>query len=159
MYPKLYHWSCRLANPAISQTQRCHCTGFKDKKKNGSYLCKIALTSVTQTHQWAHCAGKENPADIPSRGIDTLELGRKQFALAIYGLGWLQTEVPGYTELTEMPELCDLEQKKTRVAAALLAMDSQCSIGSLIKCENFSSKEIVSSDSIIIIMLCGSLNL
>ncbi len=40
-----------------------------------------------------------------------------------------------------MPESCKLEQKKTKVSAALLVMDHQCSIGSLMKCEIFSSKE------------------
>ncbi len=53
----------------------------------------------------------------------------------LYGPCWLQTEVP---DDTEMPESCKLEQKKTKVSAALLIMDRQCSI---IKCENFSSKE------------------
>ena len=33
------------------------------------------IRSVAQPHQWAHCAGKENPADIPSRGSYTILSG------------------------------------------------------------------------------------
>lgn len=32
------------------------------------------IRNLTPTDQWAHCAGKENPADIPSRGIDPSQL-------------------------------------------------------------------------------------
>ncbi len=80
--------------------------------------CVNQIRSVTQTSQWAHCVGKDNPADIPSRDIDAYEL--RNNSLWLYGPLWLQTEVTEDTKLTEMPEPCKLEQKKTKVSPALL---------------------------------------
>ena len=36
------------------------------------------IWNLTQADQWARCAGKENPADIPFRGINPIQLNSTQ---------------------------------------------------------------------------------
>ena len=97
------------------------------------------IRSLTQTHQWAHCAGKENPADIPSRGIAPRELIDNQ--LWLHGPSWLHSEIPDVEDQIEMPELCRPDQKNPKNTVTLLVTGDPINISSLIKCENFSSKE------------------
>ena len=98
------------------------------------------IRNLTQADQWAHCAGKENPADIPSRGIDPNQLPTN--SLWLYGPKWLHGKIPDAEDMMEMPEQCELEQKKLKNAShTMLTVDSQVNLSLLIKCENFSSKE------------------
>ena len=68
------------------------------------------IRSATQPHQWAHCAGKENPADIPSRGIDPCGLIHN--SLWLHGPTWLHSEFPHADVPMQMPEACELERRK-----------------------------------------------
>ena len=52
------------------------------------------IRNFTQTSQWAHCAGKENPADIPSRGVDPSQLSTN--LLWLYEPKWLHREIPTF---------------------------------------------------------------
>ena len=59
---------------------------------------------------WRHCSGKDNPADLPSRGVTPTELAHSQ--LWIKGPSWLglpKSEHP--TAETEMPVDCTPELK------------------------------------------------
>ena len=96
------------------------------------------VRSLTETQHWAHCAGKENPADIPSRGIDPHRLTTN--SLWLYGPKWLNGELPDSEDPIEMPEQCKLEQRISRLkkSHALITTARQ---KDLIECENFSSKE------------------
>ena len=104
--------------------------------------CINQIRSLSQTSQWAHCAGKENPAGIPSRGINPSQLSTN--SLWLYGPKRLHGEIPNAEDITEMPEQCKSEQRKIKKSYAshtLLNVDSQVNLSSLIKCEDFSSKE------------------
>ena len=62
--------------------------------------------------QWSHCPGKSNPADLPSRGLTTLELSVNQ--LWRQGPEWLLVGVNPCSEPqmpSAMPEECSLELK------------------------------------------------
>ena len=97
------------------------------------------IRSVTQPHQWAHCAGKENPADIPSRGIDPSGLAHN--SLWLYGPTWLHSEIPDTDDSMQMPEACKPEQRKLKKTVTMLVADDTVNIASLINCKDFSSKE------------------
>ena len=49
------------------------------------------IRRLVPTECWGHCAGKNNPADIPSRGLTALELSVNK--LLSEGPEWLQTPV------------------------------------------------------------------
>ena len=97
------------------------------------------IRSVTQPHQWAHCARKENPADIPSRGIDPSGLAHNSFWL--YGPTWLHSEIPDMDDSMQMPEACKPEKRKLKKTVTMLVADDTVNIASLINCKDFSSKE------------------
>ena len=71
------------------------------------------IRSLTIVDQWQHCAGIENPADIPSRGMESSQLS--SCSLWLHGRPWLcgGSGSPNCDELTTMPEKYGLEQKKS----------------------------------------------
>ena len=101
------------------------------------------IHSLTAADQWQHCASTENPADIPSRGMDPSHLST--CSLWLHGPSWL-CDGSGFhncDEIMTMPKECGLEQKKAKRSHTLLAPakdDKQIKIGKLMKCEEFSSK-------------------
>ncbi len=89
---------------------------------------------------WSHCPGKSNPADLPSRGLNMLEMSVSQ--LWRTGPGWLNCDAPSFSDngVTSMPELCVSELKKSgTVSHDLLTIETKPSVGEMILCENFSS--------------------
>ena len=61
---------------------------------------------------WFHCAGKNKPADLLSRGLTLAQLSQSQ--LWLEGLEWLKTnKLPEKMEF-QMPEECQLEIKKAK---------------------------------------------
>ena len=88
------------------------------------------IRSITQPNQWAHCTGKENPANIPSRGIDPC--GLVQNSLWLYGPSWLHSGILDTEDLMQMPEACEAERRKLKKTVTVLVTDEDANIGSLI---------------------------
>ena len=90
---------------------------------------------------WSHCPGASNPADLPSRGLSTLEFSVNQ--LWRNGPEWL-TKDPATPqcdlEQDMMPDQCYPELRASAVKSLnLISTDSQGTIESLMKCQDYST--------------------
>lgn len=89
---------------------------------------------------WSHCPGKSNPADLPPRGLASLEFKVSQ--LWQRGPEWLDAcfTPPTEPQPVAMPEECSTELKASALRSLnLVATESKGSIGDLIYCEDFST--------------------
>ena len=86
-----------------------------------------------------HCAGRDNPADVPSRGLTPKELATSE--LWMNGPDWLSDDVICDSPLTPMPEECRTEMQASdpEKTIGLLTTAGLLNIGQLMKCEDFSS--------------------
>ena len=86
---------------------------------------------------WKHCPGKENPADLPSRGMTPAELAGSK--LWRYGPDWLIRNHP-CEEALEMPDECLKEMKTSCHPTHNLVVTGNVHVlSNIIGCENFSS--------------------
>ena len=87
---------------------------------------------------WSHCLGKENPADIPSRGLAPLELSVNQ--LWREGPYWLKANGDAAALPDEIPEQCVPELRVTSPDTAHNLLTIQVStISQFISVERFST--------------------
>ena len=90
---------------------------------------------------WNHCPGKDNPANLPSRGMPFKQLISSE--LWRRGPDWLTTgRTEEHMEEEEpMPEGCtqELKGKTGRPLHNLMVVEPTTTIGQLITCETFSS--------------------
>ena len=104
---------------------------------------------------WAHCSGRDNPADLPSRGLTPRELAASQ--LWRHGPDWLKTNELSCEDLeVQMPEECKPEMKisKVEVSHSLLVRMTTSAIGQLLKCEDFSSFRRLIAVTAIVLKVC-----
>ena len=96
------------------------------------------VRKLVQAEYWDHCSGKENPADIPSRGLTPLELSVNQ--LWKNGPEWLKISINVAPLQEEIPELCVAELKTTSQGVVHNFLTTQSpSIGQFINIRRFSS--------------------
>lgn len=93
---------------------------------------------------WVHCAGKDNLADLPSRGMSLIQLTTSD--LWRRGPDWLMDgplSVCQGEESTCMQEECiqELKAKDRKLLHSLVVVEHTARIGQLIRCEHFSSAQ------------------
>lgn len=91
---------------------------------------------------WVHCAGKDNPADLPFRGMSLIQLTTSD--LWRKGPDWLTSgEISVCQEDESMPEECiqELKAKDRKLLHSLVVVERTTRIGQLIQCEHFSSAQ------------------
>ena len=74
--------------------------------------CVNQIRSITLPHKWAHCAGKENPADIPSKGMDLC--GLVHSSLWLYGPSCLHSGIPDMEDPMQIPQAFKAKQRKLK---------------------------------------------
>ena len=109
---------------------------WKQFVQNRTTEIRTLLPSTT----WKHCAGKDNPADLPSRGITLTQLATSE--LWSKGPNWLTSGGQSVCqEELSMPEECthELKAKEKKLLHNLIVLESTPKINQLINCEHFSS--------------------
>ena len=104
-------------------------------------VCEIR--KLTPVEGWMHCPGKENPADLPSRGLNLEELISNPIWL--HGPSWLsedtiQTDMAIYMCEREdsVPEECRCEMKIKNHSLLLAASTTECNFP-VLNCEVYSN--------------------
>ena len=98
------------------------------------------IRSLIHPDRWSHCSGRDNPADIPSRGSAPLELSIN--VLWRDGPEWLQEKQLYDTDSElSMPEDCiaEMKAKDKNLAHGLLTTKEPLGLGQVINCEDFST--------------------
>ena len=96
----------------------------------------VEIRRLVPVQHWRHCAGKDNPADMPSRGTSPKDL--ETSLTWRHGPDWL----PKFssTDLSDdlpMPEDCIAEMKSSASHSLLVETESR-GIGHLMECECYS---------------------
>ena len=101
----------------------------------------MEIRKLVPVECWMHCPGKENPADLPSRGMSVEELMNSH--LWFNGPSWLidGTTVTHSFEEDSIPEECIAEMKVNdrRKHQAMHVLLVTGNVGTIVKCENFST--------------------
>ena len=96
------------------------------------------IRSLVPASYWRHCRGRNNPADIPTRGSTTKELVASN--LWFYGPSWLSEIIEEDAVPGEIPEACVMELRVAdRKTHSLLV--SEVTISKMMDLKNYSSLE------------------
>ena len=115
------------------------------------------IRKLTPPDCWRHCPGKDNPADIPSRGLTPLELSVS--TLWQNGPPWLGEGEPRECDGEEdihLPEECvaELKGKDQQLAHGLLTTDSAARLSRVIDCERFESLDRLIATTALVLRFC-----
>ena len=97
------------------------------------------VRSLTPIECWSHCSGKDNPADVPSRGLTPLELSVN--LLWQNGPKWSSDRVDGREPQTdEMPEgrIAEMKAADQKLIHSVLTTGSMTGLQQIMKCEDYS---------------------
>ena len=105
------------------------------------------IRTLVSVNSWRHCCGKNNPADIPSRGMSPSELS--ECALWIEGPTWLSDNAESGSEefnIGQLPQECleemkagDKEKWKSETSSSLLVVAQTIGIANVVACEDYSN--------------------
>ena len=125
----------------LLQIQRLYFIGFEVRAKSGNSLFKIGLMTSEDLYLLSIGNGSDNPADLPSRGLDIWEPANRQ--LWFNGPHWLADKMTaGYNEEEEdVPHECiaDMKLSEQHKYQAMHILFAQTDISTVVQCEKFSS--------------------
>jgi hypothetical protein len=93
----------------------------------------VEIRQLVPPKYWYHCPGTQNPADIPSRGLDPLEF-EEQLEFWLRGPEWLREPISLELSQENVPEECLIEMKANPVTLC-----TTVGVSTLINANNFSS--------------------
>ena len=95
----------------------------------------VEIRRLVPVQHWTHCAGKDNPADMPSRGTSPSDL--ETSLTWRHGPDWLpKFSSTGLCDDLPMPEDCNSELR-SNASHSLLVQSESGGIGQLIECEQY----------------------
>lgn len=115
------------------------------------------IRELLPPEDWSHCSGRDNPADLPSRGLTLQELSTSR--LWINGPAWLMSDSDKPPN-PPMPDECLAEirvRDKTELTHGLLAIEEHPAIERIIECERFSSLSRLLSVTTKVLKFCYTL--
>ena len=81
-----------------------------------------SIRTLVPPKYWRHCPGKQNPADMPSRGVHPTDLTRSGVWLNGPDLLCVPHDTLQETgPVTVIPEECDLERRHRNVTHSLIS--------------------------------------
>ena len=112
------------------------------------------IRKLTSTELWKHCSGKNNPADLPSRGLTPLELSRS--ILWRGGPDWLHgSDLDVNSEVQPMTEcLAEMRAEDRKTSHGLLTVGDRVALSEIIDCENYSSLDRLFSVTSLVLKFC-----
>ena len=115
------------------------------------------IRRLIPAENWKHCSGKDNPADLSSRGLTMPELAASE--LWRNGPAWLKDQLDDFTD-PQMPEECFTEMKgcQHEITHGLVTQDESLGIEKIMECENFSSLHRLLSVTAKVLKFCQTLS-
>ena len=106
---------------------------------------------------WKHCSGRDNPADLPSRGLAPLEFSVN--VLWRNGPDWLQEGEASVDREMKIPKECLAEMKAQdlKLVHGLLATADTIGLSQIVKCKDFSSLDRLLSVTALVLKFCQRL--
>ena len=133
-----------LLAPVCFTTSQVALCWIKGVNKDWKPFLQIRVKEIRQlvpAEFWNHCPGKDNPADLPSRGLTPIELSFSK--LWRNGPEWLGPDFECCPQMSDdgMPEQCTVELKtgnRSELPHTLLTHQT-LGIGHVVDCERFST--------------------
>ena len=114
------------------------------------------IRKLTSTELWKHCSGKNNPADLPSRGLTPLELS--QSILWREGPDWFHdSDLDVNSEVQPTTEcLAEMRAEGQKTLHGLLTIGDNVALSEIIHvdCENYSSLDRLFSVTSLVLKFC-----
>ena len=109
--------------------------GFGKEWKPFVQNCVNEIRKLLPIDCWSHCSGRDNPADIPSRGLAPLELSVNM----LWRNGLTDVETVQEVQVFPMPEECVTKMKANdqNSVHSLLISEEPIGLGRIVKCQDY----------------------
>ena len=113
------------------------------------------IRELVHPDSWSHCSGRDNPADLPSRGVSPLELSRN--VLWWSGPEWLSdgNSVDDHS-LPEFPNECltEMRIKDRQAVHGMLAADHNAGLSRVIDSKRFNTLDRLLATTTAVLKFC-----
>ena len=97
------------------------------------------ILKLTEKKEWGHCPGKDNPADLGTRGLTASKLEKSD--LWWLGPEWLRGPKEGWPERQEIGETPESTEEQKKAAVSTVKVSETVSIENVIDVHRYSSRE------------------